>query len=323
MRYPLPPFLFGISVMLAIATAVAQQAAPPVTRTPVILTTRTPLGDARIELPAGSPLDSNLVSDQKVFISRPPFSGWIPVKDTTLVPDPKPASPQPPSEAARSTPLPAQAPASKAPHHFPGTFSGWVQARLIGDGHMATAACLLAFLACGSIIVPLICFLLLGNRCSPAKTTAKSSVEKETAARHAMEIKELNTLLHDEKARTKEEMELLRRTVKQAEEAAKKISGELDSTGKMSKSLAEKLEKEVSRARELEDRVSQQEREIEALREKLAEQNQQDRDSSAAAPHAPSMPDVPCPLCQAPIPYNSLSLGINTCPACRGEFNCE
>jgi len=319
MRYPLPPILSGMAVIFLIATATGQQAATPVTRTPVILTTRTPLGDARIELPAGSQVDSNLVSDQKVFISRPPFSAWIPVKDTTLVTDPKATPAQTPAEVSKPAPAP---PTPNKPVYAKGSIEGWVQTYLVGEGHILVVVSILVFLACGSIIVSLICFVLLKNRYFLAKITPKSRAEKEMAARHAVEVKELNKLLQDEKNRTKGEVESLRGTLKQTEEKAKKTSEELESLVKKSKVLAEKLETETARATELKQRVARQDEELESLKKSIFEEKQPAAPAFSAPP-LPGMPDVNCPLCQAPIPHKSLSLGVNVCPSCKGSFNCE
>ena len=321
MRYPLPALLPGLVMLVATAPAPADAPVMPVTKIPVVLTTRTPLGDARIELPAGSQVDSNLVSDQKVFISRPPFSAWVPVKDTTLLTDPKTTPPQPPTEASKPATPPVQALPSK-PTYPPGSMAGWIQSRLVGDGHIVVAFCILVFLACGSIIVSLICFVLLKNRYFLAKITPKSRAEKEMASRHAIEIKELNKLLQDEKNRSKEEIELLKGTLKEAEEKANKTLKDLESLENKSKSLAEKLEKESSRANELGNRVSSQDAELKELRKKLDEEKRPIAPAFSSPP-LPGMPDVNCPLCQAPIPHQSLSLGVNVCPSCKGEFNCE
>ena len=71
---------------------------------PVVLTTRTPLGEARIEIPAGTPIETFEADGDWVSVHQGPFSGWVALKDTSLnpAPTPEPASTPPPVEPGSS-----------------------------------------------------------------------------------------------------------------------------------------------------------------------------------------------------------------------------
>ena len=73
---------------------------------PVVLTTRTPLGEARIDIPAGTPIETFEADGDWVRVRQGPFSGWVALKDTSLnptpTPTPEPASTPPPAEPSPS-----------------------------------------------------------------------------------------------------------------------------------------------------------------------------------------------------------------------------
>jgi hypothetical protein len=80
---------------------------PIVAGVPVSLATRTPLGEARIEIPAGTAIESYEVSGDWVRMRKGPFSGWVAFQDTSLAPrtTPKP-SPEPSASPSPANPPP-------------------------------------------------------------------------------------------------------------------------------------------------------------------------------------------------------------------------
>ena len=73
---------------------------------PVILTTRTPLGEAQVDIPAGTPIETFEADGDWVRVRQGPFSGWVARKDTSLNPAPTPP-PAPSSTPPRIAPAPS------------------------------------------------------------------------------------------------------------------------------------------------------------------------------------------------------------------------
>ena len=99
-----------IAVCWPVFHGAAQETEPPTTAEDVILSTKTPLGEASIVLPAGTAVTVPIGDEQKVTLRQGPFSTVI-GRDQLVFPAPSPtpgpasadSSPVPPDEAA-STP---------------------------------------------------------------------------------------------------------------------------------------------------------------------------------------------------------------------------
>ena len=241
----------------------AEQPKLEVTRIAVVLTTRTPLGDARIELPAGTPLDSTQVTEGRIFINKPPFSGWIPVADTSLGGDAKTqASPIPPKEEP-SPKVESLHPLEKTSGatSIQGSLLGEPSAKWLIEGHLFPALCVITFLACGSILVSLACFLLLKNRYLQAKLTPRPDAEKALEARFSKEIQALQDQLAKEHAIGKANAEVL----SERDKLRKELAGIREQDAQLSKNL----DKATAKNRELESLTSAQKSEITSLEEQL------------------------------------------------------
>ena len=66
---------------------------PVVVRCPVVLITRTPLGEAKVGFPSGTSLEACGSMDGWIQVRRGPFSGWVELKDTDRAPEPGAALP--------------------------------------------------------------------------------------------------------------------------------------------------------------------------------------------------------------------------------------
>ena len=103
-----------IAGFLATALPVGRAQTTPgsiVAGVPVTLITRTPLGEARIEIPAGTAIESYDVSGDWVRVRKGPFSGWVSFKETSLAPQPTP-EPSPELTASPSPTTPHSTPQS-------------------------------------------------------------------------------------------------------------------------------------------------------------------------------------------------------------------
>ena len=103
-------------IAVASASALVQAASGPMKAVvPVSLSTRTPLGEARIEIPAGTPMETFEAEGDWVRVRKGPFSGWVALKDTSLNP-PSALAPQvTPQAAPQATPEPTSTPAQAEP----------------------------------------------------------------------------------------------------------------------------------------------------------------------------------------------------------------
>ena len=85
-------------VLFLLPKASAQSASGSLkTRNSVILSMQTPIGEAHIEIPAGTAFEQASITNGWVQLERGPFTGWVRVEETTLVERPvfvpKPTSP--------------------------------------------------------------------------------------------------------------------------------------------------------------------------------------------------------------------------------------
>ena len=144
---------------------------------PVTLITRTPLGEARIEIPAGTAIESYDVAGDWVSVRKGPFSGWVALKETSLTPRPTPEpSPEPTASPSPATPpptpqsLPARAsdavvPPGAAPPSCPS-----------GPGYPLTSV--LAFIAVAAALA----WLSLRRRCASLSSELEKLRAEKTAA---------------------------------------------------------------------------------------------------------------------------------------------
>jgi hypothetical protein len=379
MRPQAPALLSTLAFALLTTGLPAEQPKPAVTRIAVVLTTRTPLGDAKIELPAGTPLDSTQVMEGRIFINKPPFSGWIPVADTSLGGDAKTEALPIPQKEELSPKAERRHPLEKTSgaRSIQGSLLGEPSTKWLTEGHLFPALCVITFLACGSILVSLACFLLLKNRYIQAKLTPRPDAEKALEARFSKEIKALQDQLAKERTNSKANAEVLGERDKLSKELAEirekhsQLSKSLDQTTAKNREVEsltstqkaeitslgeqlrnaettnkvlgksaqdrEKLTKELSalreqnalhsknldqttaKNRELESLISTQKTEIASLGGQLRSAGIKIRELTAQIPS----PDVDCPLCGKPISRTSLHIGLNNCPSCKQDFNCE
>lgn len=88
-EYLTPVFLGAILFSFAffsIQTASAQSGSGSLkTRNPVILSMQTPIGEAHIEIPAGTAFEQATIANGWVQLERGPFIGWVRAEETTLV----------------------------------------------------------------------------------------------------------------------------------------------------------------------------------------------------------------------------------------------
>ena len=134
---------------------------PIVVSVPVTLSTRTPLGEARIEIPAGAAIESYDVSGDWVRLRKGPFSGWVALRDTSLAPRPT----SQPSPEPSASPLPANPP--RSPDSIPTRQADAVvcptsvsSSSPTAPGYPLTGA--LAFLAAAAVLA----WLSLRRRCA-------------------------------------------------------------------------------------------------------------------------------------------------------------
>lgn len=121
-------FLRAAMLALCCGTCLAQQPPTPapanfVTAEAIVLTTKTPLGDATINLPAGTTLTNFELQGDRVKIWQGPFVASIPVSD---LPKPTPQPTPTPTPAKEETPMPE---AASPP---PRTVSGPTNASALG-----------------------------------------------------------------------------------------------------------------------------------------------------------------------------------------------
>ncbi len=131
-----------------------------IVQTPVLLLTHTPLGEARIALPPGTPIETYEIEGDWARVHRGPFSGWVALTNTSLAPAPEPASTPVPS----SSPLPAPAIEEKAPA-CPLAEDPESHALSLGDLRPWPIIALPAGLSCYALVAT-ICWLRLRKRCS-------------------------------------------------------------------------------------------------------------------------------------------------------------
>ena len=122
LRILLPFPLQGLAALMLITAPLLHSASPagaspqdpgdqaPVTvREPVLLSTKTPLGDAAVRIPTGTQISVAETKDDWVLVRKPPFSAWIKISQTSLAPA-RTESPLPAPTASptlSSIPLPA------------------------------------------------------------------------------------------------------------------------------------------------------------------------------------------------------------------------
>ncbi len=101
-------FVLGTGFFVAAAPAGGE---PVVVRCPVVLITRTPLGEAKVGFPSGTSLEACGSTDGWIRVRRGPFSGWVELKDTDRAPEPVEALPPAPAvgPSALREPTPPQA----------------------------------------------------------------------------------------------------------------------------------------------------------------------------------------------------------------------
>jgi hypothetical protein len=122
LRSPLP-FLLQVLAALILAMATSLHSSPPAATSPqdpgdqapvtvkesVLLSTKTPLGDAVVRIPAGTQVSIVETKEDWVLAKKPPFSAWIRINQTSLAPA-RTESPSPSptaSPVSSSTPKPA------------------------------------------------------------------------------------------------------------------------------------------------------------------------------------------------------------------------
>ena len=144
---------------------------------PATLTTRTPLGEARIEIPAGTVIESYDVDGDWVRVRKGPFSGWVAFKETSLAPQPNPE----PTPEPTTPPPPVPATPPSTPKNIPARPADVVVCptaalpppRPSAPCHLFTGA--LAFLAAATTLA----WLSLRRRCaSLASELEKVRAEK-------------------------------------------------------------------------------------------------------------------------------------------------
>ena len=93
----------ALTVITALATlpCAAQPPAPPITVEDILLTTKTPLGEAAIIRPAGSVVTEPVGADGKIVLQEGPFTAQIDRADLVFPVPPAP-SPAPGTAAAES-----------------------------------------------------------------------------------------------------------------------------------------------------------------------------------------------------------------------------
>jgi len=168
---------------VACASALVQAATGPMKAdVPVSLSTRTPLGEARIEIPAGTPMETFEAEGDWVRVRKGPFSGWVALKDTSLNPPATPAPQATPQATPQIDPKPTSTPAQAGPSPEKGP------ATAIADVPIAAPAAppssggvlfrIVFFLALASAIAWL---LLLRRKCTAlASELEKLRAEKST-----------------------------------------------------------------------------------------------------------------------------------------------
>ncbi|MEI6033107.1 MAG: hypothetical protein WCS65_02350 [Verrucomicrobiae bacterium] len=107
----------GAALLLgSLLTALSVNAEPLRARAPVVLTTRTPMGVASIEIPADTPLETCETAGDWLSVRSGPFSGWVALKDTNWSPPPEPVRDEPPqAELPQAEPPQAEPPQATAP----------------------------------------------------------------------------------------------------------------------------------------------------------------------------------------------------------------
>lgn len=97
-----------LAVCFMVQPAVAQVPQVPTTAKDVIMSTKTPLGEASIVLPAGSAVNRPIGEDQEVTLSEGPFSATV-AREDLVFPSPSPTVP-----VAQTAPEASPAPALSA-----------------------------------------------------------------------------------------------------------------------------------------------------------------------------------------------------------------
>lgn len=103
-----------MALMLSVSIQAAPQTSDPIqeqstqqsvtVREPVRLSTKTPLGDAIVIIPSGTPVTVGETKEDWVLVKKPPFSAWIRTIQTSLVP--AATNVAVPSPSATPTPVP-------------------------------------------------------------------------------------------------------------------------------------------------------------------------------------------------------------------------
>jgi hypothetical protein len=102
------PLALVLSVCLFVLPALAQDTEPPTTAEDVILTTKTPLGEASIVLPAGAAVTVPFGEEEEVILREGPFHAAVAREDLvfptpTPTPVPTPANTPPAAEDTEPT----------------------------------------------------------------------------------------------------------------------------------------------------------------------------------------------------------------------------
>jgi hypothetical protein len=136
--------IFGALAAGIFLAAAPADDGPVVVHRPVVLTTRTPLGEAQVGFPSGTSLEACGSADGWIRVRRGPFSGWVELKDT----DRNPVPVETPVPAAVPSSTPAPAPPEAVPGGLPAALENY-RALLasVGLDLSAPAAFLVAILA--------------------------------------------------------------------------------------------------------------------------------------------------------------------------------
>lgn len=88
------PAYFALALCASTWPCAAEQGGPPTTAKDVRLTTTTPLGEASVIFPAGSPVSAPVGEEQSIALRQGPFSGVVDREDLVF-PAPPAAEPSP------------------------------------------------------------------------------------------------------------------------------------------------------------------------------------------------------------------------------------